>query len=394
MHLKVLSTGQPVRGALMKVGPHRKKVMVNVAPIMVNEQLKGSVAVIHDVSEIQKLTEELEDVRRMMRRLDAKYTFADVIGSSPAITSAVDQAQRIARTNVTVLLRGESGTGKELFAHAIHNSSRRSNHKFVRVNCAALSESLLESELFGYVEGAFTGAKRGGKTGLFEEAHLGTIFLDEISELSFNLQSKLLRVLQEKEIIRVGDTKPITVDVRVVAATNASLEELMSQKKFREDLYYRLNMAPVFIPPLKHRKEDIPKLIDFFVRKYNMEFGRNISHWAEPVLEHLNAYDWPGNIRELENAIGRAIINMKVNETVLEAHHLPSLGSMRPSSLHPPLPVEAEAVKTYEEYYHDWEKQLLSQVMAKTGGNKTKAARLLNISIRSLYYKLEKYNLG
>ncbi|GAW31645.1 sigma-54-dependent Fis family transcriptional regulator, partial [Carboxydocella sp. JDF658] len=214
MHYKVLRTRQPVRGVRMKIGPNKKEVMVNVAPIIVNNELKGSVGVIHDLSEIKKLTEELEHARRLIRHLEAKYTFDDIIGQSEELKLAVEQAERAAATPATVLLRGESGTGKELFAHAIHNASTRSSQKFIRVNCASLTDTLLESELFGYEEGAFTGAVKGGKRGLFEEANGGTIFLDEIGEISLTLQAKLLRVLQEKEVRRVGGTKAVPVDVR------------------------------------------------------------------------------------------------------------------------------------------------------------------------------------
>jgi len=237
MHLKVLKTKKPVRGVRMKVGPNRKDVIVNVAPIIVDGVLKGSVGVIHDVSEIQSLTEELQKARQIIRTLEAKYTFSDIIGSSEEMQLAIEKAKLGAKTPATVLLRGESGTGKELFAHAIHNESNRKYNKFIRVNCAAISESLLESELFGYEEGAFSGARRGGKRGLFEEANNGSIFLDEIGELSPETQAKLLRVLQENEIVRVGGTKAIPINVRVIAATNINLEKAMAEGKFREDLY-------------------------------------------------------------------------------------------------------------------------------------------------------------
>lgn len=208
MHMKVLQTRRPVRGVRMRLGPSKRDVVVNVAPVIVDGKLKGSVGVIHDMSEIQELTNELKRARQIIRTLEAKYSFADIIGQSEEFQLAIEQARLAAKTPATVLLRGESGTGKELFAHAIHNASSRKFNKFVRINCAALSESLLESELFGYEEGAFSGAKRGGKRGVFEEANNGSIFLDEIGELSAHMQAKLLRVLQEKELIRVGGTTP------------------------------------------------------------------------------------------------------------------------------------------------------------------------------------------
>jgi len=230
MHMKVLSSGKPVHNVRMKVGPAKKEVIVNVAPIFVEGKIKGSVGVIHDISEIIALTEELSRARKLLRHLEARYRWEDIIGKSPVMERAKEQAKMAAQTPATVLLRGESGTGKELFAHAIHNASQRRKGQFMRVNCAAISESLLESELFGYEEGAFTGALKGGKRGLFEEAHGGTIFLDEIGDITPHMQSRLLRFLQEKEIIRVGGTRPLPVDVRVISATNANLELRSTQK--------------------------------------------------------------------------------------------------------------------------------------------------------------------
>jgi transcriptional regulator with PAS, ATPase and Fis domain len=223
---------------------------VNVAPVIVDGVLKGSVAVIHDVSEIKYLNEELERVKERVRHLESKYTFADIVGESRGIIIAKEQAMKAAQTPVTVLLQGESGTGKELFAHAIHHASKRNNRQFIRVNYSALVDTLLESELFGYEGGAFTGAKRTGKKGLFEEADKGTIFLDEIGVMSLNLQAKLLRVLQEKEIIRVGGRSPVNVDVRIVSATNIDLKNAVKEGRLREDLYYRLYVIAIYFPPL------------------------------------------------------------------------------------------------------------------------------------------------
>ncbi|MEG9464008.1 MAG: sigma 54-interacting transcriptional regulator, partial [Bacillus amyloliquefaciens] len=308
MHLKVLGTRRPVRGVRMKVGPNKKDVIVNVAPVIVDGILKGSVGVIHDVSEIKTLTAELNRARQIIRTLEAKYTFDDIIGTSEQMLVALEQAKLGAKTPATILLRGESGTGKELFAHAIHNESDRKYNKFIRVNCAALSESLLESELFGYEEGAFTGARRGGKKGLFEEANNGSIFLDEIGELTQSTQAKLLRVLQEKEIIRVGGAKAISVNVRIIAATNVNIEKAMAEGAFREDLYYRINRYPISIPPLRQRKEDIEALSIRLIEKINQDYGRNVKGLTPNALRALSAYSWPGNVRELENVLGRAMI--------------------------------------------------------------------------------------
>ncbi|MHB8171973.1 MAG: sigma-54 interaction domain-containing protein [Thermincolia bacterium] len=408
-HYQVLRTRKSVRGVRLKVGPNKREVMVNVAPIIVDGKLKGSVGVIHDISEIRKLTDELETARRIIRQLEAKYSFDDIVGSSDEIMAASEQAVRTAATPATVLLRGESGTGKELFAHAIHNASQRYRGKFIRVNCAALTESLLASELFGYEEGAFTGASKGGKVGLFEEANGGTIFLDEIGDVSLSIQAKLLRVLQEKEIIRVGGTKSISVDARAIAATNANLEQKIKEGTFREDLYYRLNVVPIFIPPLRRRKADIPGLAYFLIGKFNQEYGRKVERVQPQVMEILAQYHWPGNIRELENVLGRAIINMRYNEDTIMIYHLPALGK---HSVLPRPELQAESwnvsagegglgtalmgdygSQTLEEMMDQVEKQIILKVMEQCGGNKTLAARKLNIAIRSLYYKLEKHGV-
>ncbi|MET3696274.1 PAS domain S-box-containing protein [Bacillus oleivorans] len=394
MHLKVLQTPKPIRGTRMKVGPGKKEVVVNVAPIIVDGKLKGSVGVIHDMSEIQSLTNELNKAKQIIRSLEAKYTFDDIIGLSEEMQIAIEQARLAARTPITILLRGESGTGKELFAHAIHNDSNRKYNKFVRVNCAAISESLLESELFGYEEGAFSGAKRGGKKGLFEEAHNGSIFLDEIGELSLNTQAKLLRVLQENEIIRVGGTKPIPINVRVIAATNLNLEKGMAEGRFREDLYYRLNRMPIHIPPLHQRKQDIPLLCKRLLQKINQEYGRNIEKVSEAALEKLMDYNWPGNVRELENVLGRAVIFMKFHEKVLKAAHIPALGSKEADVINPGLnELLGHENKNLTDLLDQYEKMVIIERLEKCNGNKTACAKLLGISIRSLYYKIEKWEL-
>lgn len=395
MHMKVLKTGKPVRGVPMKVGPKRKDVIVNVAPIMVDRKLKGSVAIIQDMSEIKKLTDELEKARRIIRTLEAKYTFDDIVGSSREMKFALETAQKAALTNVTVLIRGESGTGKELFAHAIHNASDRRYNQFVRVNCAAISPNLLESELFGYEEGAFTGAKKGGNKGFFEFADGGTIFLDEIGELELSTQAKFLRVLQEKEIVRVGGNKAIQVDVRVIAATSINIEKAIKNGQFRKDLYYRLNVLPIQIPSLRERKSDIPLLARHLIKKINAEFGRKVEGFSEDVLHVFLEYLWPGNVRELENVIGRAIMNMTFNETLIHSEHLPPLsrGTAPGYEINPTSITNDDEIIPLNSVIAKLEKEYLRNVLNKTDGNKTKAAALLGISIRNLYYKLEKYGL-
>lgn len=396
MHMQVLKTKKPVRGIPMKVGPKHKDVIVNVAPVLVDGQLKGSVGIIHDTSEIKKLTEELEKARKIIRTLEAKYTFHDIIGVGDEIKEALDTAQKSAKTHATILLRGESGTGKELFAHAIHNSSDQKYHQFVRVNCAAISNQLIESELFGYIEGAFTGAKKGGKKGLFEVASGGTIFLDEIGELELNTQAKLLRVLQEKEIVRVGDSKAIPVNVRVIAATNLNLEKAVADGSFRKDLYYRLNVFPIYIPSLKERKSDLPLLCKHLIKKLNIEYGRNVDFISDEVLHIFLEYNWPGNVRELENIIGRAIINMTYGESVIELKHLPPLKLEEELFVNV---IEDNILKTdrfisLHEKLANEEKNYLTYILKKTNNNKTKTAKVLGISVRNLYYKLEKYGLN
>ncbi len=387
MHIKVARERKPVRNVRMLAGPGRKEVIVNVDPIFVNGVFRGSVAVVHDTSEIMELHRELEELRRTVRRMVAKYTFDDIVAVSHSMKVAVDQAKRVADTNATVLLRGESGTGKELFAHAIHNASKRKNGPFVSVNCAAIPDSLLESELFGYEEGAFTGAKKGGKKGLIEEADGGTLFLDEVGKLSMNVQSKFLRFLQDKEFVRVGGNTPVYVNVRVIAATNRNLEEMVERGEFLPDLYYRLNVVPIYIPPLRNRKQDIPYLVDRIIKKLNQEYGRIVESISPQALEILMNYDWPGNIRELENVIGRAIINMDIDERRIEAHHIGILSEEQRSF--PTMPRGRGLKEMLEEY----EKAIIKNVLDKCEGSREKAARELGISLRTLYYKLRKYGL-
>ncbi|MGP4080985.1 sigma 54-interacting transcriptional regulator [Pseudalkalibacillus sp. R45] len=391
MHMRVLRTRKPVRGVRLKVGPNRRDVVVNVAPVIVDGKLKGSVGVIHDISEIQSLTAELQRARQIIRTLEAKYTFSDIIGDSSEMKFAIEQAKLGASTPATVLLRGESGTGKELFAHAIHNSSSLKYNKFVRVNCAAISESLLESELFGYEEGAFSGAKKGGKRGLFEEANGGSIFLDEIGELSSDTQAKLLRVLQENEIIRVGGTKAIPIKVRVIAATNVNLEKRIIEGSFREDLYYRINRLPIFIPPLRERKEDIGKLCDHLIRKLNQDYGRNIEGVTKEGIVYLCQYHWPGNVRELENILGRAIIHLSFHESWIDVTSIPSLDTDAQPRME--VSIAQGTNDSLQTQVDQFEKDLIQKTLNECNGNKTKTAKKLDVSLRNLYYKIDKYNI-
>ncbi len=403
MHLKVLRTKKPVHGVRMRVGPNRKEVIVNVAPVIVDGVLKGTVAVIHDVSEIEYLTEELNRVKQRVRHLESKYTFEDIVGRSRGMIIAKEQARKAAETPATVLLQGESGTGKELFAHAIHHVSKRKNRQFIRVNCSALVDTLLESELFGYEGGAFTGAKRTGKRGLFEEANKGTIFLDEIGVMSLNLQAKLLRVLQEKEIVKVGGSSPINVDVRIISATNIDLKNAVKEGRFREDLYYRLYVIPIFIPPLRERKEDMPLLVNTLIRKYNQDFGRNIRGILPEALNLLLDYHWPGNVRELENVIERAVINMKLSEELISPKHIPPLTELNKAESIEGKPIISSESDNFADSKLDktdlkkikdsTERIAIINVLKASDGDSLKAAKKLGISLRSFYYKIKKYDI-
>lgn len=390
MHLKALQTRKPVRGVNLKVGPANREVIVNVAPIIVDNILKGSVGVIHDTTEIRSLMKELDRARSIIRTLESKYTFDDIIGLSPEMQLSLQQAKLAAQTPVTVLLRGESGTGKELFAHAIHSASDRKFNKFVRVNCAALSEELLESELFGYEEGALPG-KSGEKKGLLEEANNGSIFIDEIGELSAGIQSKLLRVLQEHETLRIGGTKPLPVNVRVIASTNANMEKALLEGTFREDLYYRLNRMPILIPPLRSRKQDIPRIVERLLTKLNQEYGRNIETITDKALQLLRLYDWPGNVRELENVLSRAMIFMNINEKILTEKNIP-LNMIRAKEAKNEVAIEEG--RPLQEQLDTVERGILQRALEQNNGNKSKTAKSLDVSLRTLYYKLEKFGLA
>ncbi|MCG0275862.1 MAG: sigma 54-interacting transcriptional regulator [Thermosediminibacteraceae bacterium] len=388
--IKSIREGKEFFNLLRRVGPDKREVLCSAKPIYIKGELVGSVGVMHDISEIKRMSRELEHKNMMLRTLESKYTLEDILGNSEKILKAKEEAKACARVSATVLLVGESGTGKELFAHAIHNMSPRANGPFVRVNCAAINKELLESELFGYEGGAFTGSLRQGKKGYFEQADCGTLFLDEISEFSLSAQAKLLRVLQEQEIMRIGSTVPKKVDVRVIAATNRNLEEEVRRGNFRQDLYYRLNVVKITIPPLRERKEDIPLLCSNIIKRYNQKYGRGINSISKRALEILMAYDWPGNVRELENVISRAIINMDISEKEIRPEHLPELvdnhGAFKQIG-------DGDIVislkgKTWNQVKREFEKEVL-KFFLKHKKSKTEIARQLGITRRSLYKKLK-----
>lgn len=396
IHLEVLRTGRPVSGHRLRVGPARKEVVIDAAPIIVDGVIKGSVAVLKDVTELLRLHDQLADAQRTIRKLEARYTFDDVVGIDSFFVEVREKARNAAMTPATILLRGESGTGKELFAHAIHNASVRRNAKFIRVNCAALSESLLESELFGYVEGAFTGARKGGRRGLFEEAHGGTIFLDEVGVMNLNTQAKLLRVLQEREIRRVGGTDAIPIDVRVITATNLDLKREVEEGRFREDLYYRLHVVPITIPPLRRRKEDLQIIAYTLLRKINQEYGRAIDSIDEEAFRMLGSYEWPGNVRELENVLRRAVVAMVPTDTTIRKRHIPELersSSAFGDAVFDLTIAVVDSEAPLSDVVAKAEADYIAAVLDRCGGNRTKAAHRLGISIRNLQYKLKRHKL-
>jgi len=330
--------------------------------------------------ESQKLADENLHLRQELRE---KYDFGQIIGNSSPMRQVYDQVSQVARSNTTVLLRGESGTGKEMIAHAIHYNSLRSKKPFIKVNCAALPETLIESELFGYERGAFTGADR-RKKGRFEMAEGGTLFLDEIGDLPPQTQIKLLRVIQEREFERLGGTETIKVNVRLITATNRNLETLIAEGKFREDLFYRLNVFTIFLPPLRERKSDILLLAEHFLAKYEQEHAKKIKRISTPAIDMLTSYHFPGNVRELENAIERAVLVCDSN--VIHGHHLPpTLQTAEVSDT-----VTQISLTTAVEAF---ERDLIQDALKTTRGNVAKAAKMLDSTERILGYKIKKYDI-
>ncbi len=324
---------------------------------------------------------------RLKKELETKYGFGNIIGRSPAIVKIFELIKRVSELKVNVLITGESGTGKELVARAIHYSGARHDGPFVPVNCGAIPETLMESELFGYRRGAFTGALR-DKRGLFEEASGGTIFLDEIADLPLHLQVKLLRVIEERSIRPLGSTEPVLIDIRVIAATNKKLEEEVSKGRFREDLFYRLNVIKMILPPIRERKEDISPLAIHFIGKYAREMGKDIRGISPKALEILENYHYPGNVRELENIVARCVALETFNVIRLET--LPQLVSGKD---YLDLETGFSSNTGLDMLLGNVEKKMIEKSLRSTGGNKTEAAKLLGITLRSLRYRLAKHGL-
>ena len=337
--------------------------------------------------ERERLKKENNFLRERIRTIQADNRFDRMVGQSKAIQAVFELAQKVARHNTTVLITGESGTGKELIARGIHFYSERADSRLIPVNCGGIPENLLESEMFGYKKGAFTGADR-DKAGLFEAAEGGTLFLDEIGELPLSLQVKLLRVLQESEIRPVGDPKTHKVDVRVITATAKNLEAEMRKGTFREDLFYRLNVMQIHLPPLRERTEDIPPLCQLFIERFNGELKKNIASISPGAMSHLMKHSWPGNVRELENVIQRAVV-LAEQDTLLPEHLPRSVVSGLENGHHDTL-FEGFSLK---EAQRSLEKKLIVKALTETGGNRTRAARLLEISHPSLLSKIKAYGI-
>ncbi|MCX7779676.1 MAG: sigma 54-interacting transcriptional regulator [Negativicutes bacterium] len=329
----------------------------------------------HGVQRQRKLIEEVKKFQY------ARYNFTDIVGNSETIQKVKSMAAFVSRGVSSILIYGETGTGKELFAQSIHNHSDRRSKPFVAINCGAMPASIVESYLFGYEEGAFTGAKKHGSPGAFEQADGGTIFLDELSEMDFNLQSKLLRVLQEREVTRIGGVKPLRIDVRVIAATNRDLAEMVRSGRFREDLYYRLNVVQIKVPPLRERADDIPDLVRALINRFNKLLGKFIIGISDAALSRLCSYSWPGNVRELQNCIEYAMNVIGVNDNIIEIEHLPHYLQNEHTPKKQPMASLAEVVAAAE-------RESIVRALKLTNGAKKEAAQLLGISTTTLWRKM------
>ncbi|MED1724662.1 sigma-54 interaction domain-containing protein [Brevibacillus parabrevis] len=339
---------------------------------------------------VDQLKDELTYYKKeLRRRMGATYHFDQIVGYSQKLQELKKFAQKVATSDSTVLITGESGTGKELFAHAIHAQSKRKMGPFIRVNCAAIPDTLLESELFGYEEGAFTGAVRRGKKGKFELANHGTILLDEIGDMPLPLQAKLLRVLQEKEVERVGAVRTTPIDVRVIASTNLDLLQSIKEGKFRADLYYRLNVVTLSIPPLRERLEDLPELVSNLLKQLGESTGITVKVIDEEVWNVLRGYAWPGNVRELRNVLERALHLME--DDVLKKEHV-WLPASDETAVVPVANAPSRELMPLKQLMEQTEQEALALAMQQTGGNKLEAAKLLQISKSSFYEKWEKYS--
>lgn len=382
---EALASGQEIGGRIFKLPGSQITVSVSFTPVIVNNTISGIVILMSDITQVQKLEGQ---IRRTLSQkgLRAKHTFEDIIHESEIMDATIETARRYALSESNVILVGETGTGKELFAQSIHNASNRKSGPFVAINCAALPENLLESELFGYVEGAFTGTVKGGKMGLFEQAHGGTLFLDEIGEISMAIQTKLLRALQEREIRRIGDNKVISVDVRIVSATNKSIHKLAEQGLFRRDLAYRLDVLRIFLPPLRKRGEDISLLFLRLLQQLGREQNCPVPRVEAADLKILREHSFLGNVRELQNVAER--VWALRNGGRITARELAA--AMEPPDLEMDADTGKEKEKVLEEGLPD-ERAMIQQALALCRGNQTKAAKMLGIDRSTLWRKMKKY---
>ncbi|MGI1692079.1 sigma 54-interacting transcriptional regulator [Thermoanaerobacter uzonensis] len=377
--LEVLKSGYAEIGELQDI--KNQKIVTNRVPIIVDNKVEGVVATFQDVTQIQELEKKIR-YELTKKGFIAKYTFKDILYKSTQMEECIRRAKKYALVDSPVLILGKSGVGKELFAQSIHNASNRASGPFVAINCAAIPPNLLESELFGYAEGAFTGARKNGKPGLFELAHGGTIFLDEIGEIPLEYQARLLRVIEEGEVMRIGDDKVIPVNVRIISATNKNIKKMVDEGKFREDLYYRINILTLTIPDLNQRREDIALLARYFAKKYSQKYGKNIEDIDDMAIEYLNEYYYKGNVRELKGIIERAVIlstgniielkDVKIEETEYNRAHK-----------HVELLSSFMSLKEIETIYID-------NIVSKCNGNLTKAAKILGINRSTLWRKLKR----
>ncbi|HPU49827.1 MAG TPA: sigma 54-interacting transcriptional regulator [Syntrophomonadaceae bacterium] len=371
---------------------NNKEMISMRVPIYSNGKIIGAMAktLFLDISTARLLTGMIslnEDTARSSSKYQSKYTLDDIIGNNRRIVRLKTWSAQVANNSSNVLIIGESGTGKELFAHAIHHAGIRRNYPFIRINCASIPENLIESELFGYEEGAFTGALKGGKKGKFELAHKGTIFLDEIGEMPLSMQTKLLAFLQEREFERVGGSDPIHSDARIIAATNIDPEKAVAEGRFREDLYYRLNVVTFMLPPLRDRIDDIEPLVNHLIPKLNNKLNTSIEGIEPDALDLLMNYHWPGNVRELENLLERAINLAHLDQArLLLPEHFPTL--LRKNTQRNTKPATLSAAVESLEY------QLIMNTLRSNNYNKTVTAKQLNIHPSVLYRKLKKYNIS
>lgn len=387
---EVLQTGKALLGVRRKVNDI--EYIVDINPIVFNDKVVGAISVVRDITEVVALSNKLKDythrvleLRNKVREIHrARYCFEDIISQSKEMEKVKEMAKRVVASDMPVLILGESGSGKELFAHAIHNAGPRCNSPFVPINCAAFSPQLLSSELFGYEEGAFTGALKGGKLGLFEIANGGALFLDEIGDMEYELQSKLLRVLETGEFMRIGGTKPIKVDVRIISATNRDISRLIHEMKFREDLYYRLNAISLGIPPLRMRLQDISPLVEHFLDKLNKRLKKRYTA-SNPTIEILNRYHYPGNVRELFNILEFAASMSETDEILPKDLPIFSKISSQPSIR-----------RALSHTTRSSEKKAIAEALKSFGKSlegKRKAAGHLGISLATLYNKIRQYDI-